>query len=301
MRFEPQRLFGWLEMALHAHPVLTPTLIREAISAYPRLLGGSDLASQIERIKITPHPLSMDDFSKMWSVFLHIPYLLSATYRTSVVLITPEQLPPPPALPVLERRIHLLPFDEPVIESIQPQTAPPRSEIIITGRNFTLDGVLVDFPTQSVHVRPERPDQIALSLPDDLPAGITSVTVTTEYNLGTEGHPEPRSVYTSNVAAFVLRPLLQSVHYEPIIPPQIVARTDPAVHPAQSVTLWLYESVTPAGGTPRIYGLQPLHHPATTDLLRFVATAVTPGTYIARLRVDGAESSPGPYDRVVVP
>src|SRR5262249_10133728 len=146
-RLEPQRLFGWLEMALHAHPVLTPTLIRDAISAWPTLLGGPDLAPPVERIKITPYPLSMDDFSKMWSVFLHIPYLLSATYRTSVVLITPEQLPPPPALPVLERRIHLLPFDEPVIESIQPQTAPPRSEIIITGRNFTLDGVLVDFPT----------------------------------------------------------------------------------------------------------------------------------------------------------
>jgi hypothetical protein len=87
---------------LHSRPVLTPDLIQAAI-ADPSLtsaVGASDLALQVERIKITPLQMSLEELSKLWSVFFQTPYALSAAYQASVVLIEATERPTPPNLPV---------------------------------------------------------------------------------------------------------------------------------------------------------------------------------------------------------
>ncbi len=90
-----QQLMGQTMSLLHNHPLLGRSNI-EGISP------NSNLHEQVERIRITPDNLSLDDMSKLWSSFQSAEYRLSTGYEISVVLINntrPQKTP----LPVLRR------------------------------------------------------------------------------------------------------------------------------------------------------------------------------------------------------
>lgn len=89
---EPQRILGSTVAALHARPVLTREEIRSAVAALP-FLSGSDLADEIETVKFTPQPLTLEELSKLWSVLFQTPYVLSMAYDASVVLIAADGQP----------------------------------------------------------------------------------------------------------------------------------------------------------------------------------------------------------------
>jgi hypothetical protein len=99
--FEPQRMLGAVTRDLHANPVLLPAILENAINSWPSLQG-SNLHQQLERVKVTPLPLSLEELSKLWSVFFQTPYALSLAYNASLVLIETDDLVEP-ALPVLQR------------------------------------------------------------------------------------------------------------------------------------------------------------------------------------------------------
>ena len=63
-------------------------------------LAASDLAEQVELIKITPQPMSTEEASKLWTAF-QTNYRPSAAYHVSVVLIEGAATRSP--LPVLTR------------------------------------------------------------------------------------------------------------------------------------------------------------------------------------------------------
>ncbi|GIV60235.1 MAG: hypothetical protein KatS3mg043_1324 [Rhodothermaceae bacterium] len=101
---QPQRILGSVSRTLHARPVLTRPMIQAAIDAAVAVdpghfLAGSNLADDIEQVKFTPIPLSLEELSKLWSVFFQTPYTLSMTYAGTVVLIEAETTPAP-VLPV---------------------------------------------------------------------------------------------------------------------------------------------------------------------------------------------------------
>lgn len=98
---EPQRMLGAVARDLHANPVLLPGILENAINSWPALTG-SNLNEQRERVKITPLSLSLDELSKLWSVFFQTPYALSMAYTASLVLIETDDVVEP-ALPVLQR------------------------------------------------------------------------------------------------------------------------------------------------------------------------------------------------------
>ncbi len=75
-----QQIMGQAMSLLHDHPLLGPTDI-SGISP------DSNLHEQIERIRITPDPLSLDDMSKLWTSFQSAEYRLSTGYEDSVVFI----------------------------------------------------------------------------------------------------------------------------------------------------------------------------------------------------------------------
>lgn len=64
-------------------------------------LRASELADQIEVIKVTPRTLTMDDMSKLWTAF-QASYRTTVAYDVSIVLIERE-IPVRPTLPVLSR------------------------------------------------------------------------------------------------------------------------------------------------------------------------------------------------------
>ena len=108
----PQRLLGSVVRAMHVQPVLNRALIQETIED-PSLpyLQDATLADQVEPVKFTPITLSMEEVSKLWSVFLHTPYALSVTYQASVVLIESDDTPQP-AAPVTKPQVDVQPFHQ---------------------------------------------------------------------------------------------------------------------------------------------------------------------------------------------
>lgn len=103
-------LLGYAMQLFHEIAILPREQIRSALEIsgmdqiLPQafdLIRASDLADQIELLKITPHPLSMDDMSKMWTA-LQASYRTTVAYDVSLVLIERE-LPIRPSLPVLTR------------------------------------------------------------------------------------------------------------------------------------------------------------------------------------------------------
>lgn len=103
-------LLGYAMQLFHEQALLPRETIRNALNlaSIEEILPqdfdpirASELADQIELIKICPHILSMDDMSKLWTAF-QASYRTTVAYDVSVVLIERE-LPTRPTLPVLTR------------------------------------------------------------------------------------------------------------------------------------------------------------------------------------------------------
>jgi hypothetical protein len=93
-------LLGYAMYLMHERPVLDRQAIRAAVAgstvdasilplAY-QALSATDLADQIEQIKITQEFMSTEDMSKLWSA-LQAHYRPTVTYSISVVLIEADE------------------------------------------------------------------------------------------------------------------------------------------------------------------------------------------------------------------
>ncbi|RCV89162.1 DUF4255 domain-containing protein [Billgrantia montanilacus] len=103
-------LLGYAMQLFHEQAILGRETIRAALelAAIDDILPEefdpirvSQLADQIELLKITPQTLSMDDMSKLWTAF-QASYRTTVAYNVSLVLIERE-LPTRAPLPVLSR------------------------------------------------------------------------------------------------------------------------------------------------------------------------------------------------------
>lgn len=106
----PEIVLGYAMEVLHENPILARGLIRQFLtsgvngSILPQAFQSaeaSQLADQIELIKITLQTLSVDDMSKLWTAF-QSHYRTTLSYLVSVVLIERDQ-PRRSPLPVLSR------------------------------------------------------------------------------------------------------------------------------------------------------------------------------------------------------
>ena len=206
---EPQRMLGAVARDLHAKPVLMKQMINDAVTSQG-FLNGSNLADAVEQVKFTPLALTLDELSKIWSVFFQTPYALSLAYQATAVLIESEESAAP-ALPVLYRGTDdhgvdtvLGPF--PVLDSIHigehssdlerlRQASYPAARlgtiVTVRGRNLGGDTVMVRFAhprlgaPKNIEVPPadRTATQVKVALPTDAAAqtewaaGIYTVTV----------------------------------------------------------------------------------------------------------------------------
>ncbi|HET7536467.1 MAG TPA: DUF4255 domain-containing protein, partial [Candidatus Didemnitutus sp.] len=130
--FHAEVLLGYAMQLLHENPGLSRDQINKSLkSDLPDILGSTvqlpadlklltqtDLASQFESLKITPHYLSTEEMSKLWTG-LQAPYRPSMTYQVSVVLIEsdrPARTPPP----VRVRNLQAVPLAAPFLEDLTP-------------------------------------------------------------------------------------------------------------------------------------------------------------------------------------
>ncbi len=302
---EPQRVLGSVIRALHSKPLITREMI-EGTKLSASYLGKSDLDDEVERVKFTPNPMSLEDLSKIWSVFFKENYSLSTAYQASVVFIEGSETPQP-ALPVRERKVHVRPISPPVIDEVNPQFVKTGENLTITGQNLKGDIVKVvvkDFTIVPDHDKVEQ-DNIQISVLPDIRAGIKTLQVIHELDFGTPN--EPHKGFSSNTGVFILRPtitvdtvnagVVATVDGVDIKDGTIKIDFTPKVGKSQRVVLLFNQFNPPAGKPARSYSFQaPPDNGITvqgieeTDSITFDFAGVVEDSYLIRVQVDGAEN-----------
>lgn len=297
------RLLGRAMSVLDDFPVLGSDEINQI------LLTESGLREQVERVRITPQPLSLDDMSKLWTTF-QTQYRISAAYQVSAVLIESTR-PTKAPLPVLKRGEQdrgvtaqpdlIPPF--PALDAIQ---SPNQQPSALLGDVLTISGHHLDGTSVTVEIKhPRLPDAIPLThepggtatslkrkiqnQPNDLPAGF--------YTLAAKiMRPGESFTRTTNELVFSLAPQIEAN------PPSSVVRNLGDV----TVTLACKPRILPEQRAALLLGDREIlaeQHSSPTTTLTFVAKTdrvpLPAGQYFVRLRVDGVDSLL--VDRTVTP
>lgn len=303
----PQRLLGSVVGAMHSRPIITRQMIKNMLSdpgfSY---LSDSNLADAVEIIKFTQANLSLEELSKLWSVFFQTHYMLSIAYTGTAVLVESEETPQK-ALPVRERGIYVIPFNQPVIEKIVPEYDGTKSivagsSIIIRGKKMAGEVTVVKIGEIEITPAPEnlRSDSIIITLPSDLNAGIQSLQVVHKILMGKPAVPH-RGV-ESNVFPFVLSPRITGVTAPALsndghdnLSGNVLLDIDHEVGKKQRVVMLLNELDPPSGRLPGAYIFEAPSrdepaNPETTGTISVPIKNVKKGHYLLRVQVDGAES-----------
>jgi hypothetical protein len=335
LEFHAEILLGYGMQLLHETPVLTRDAIRTALAPPSPVAGGSglpaemqalftsELSEQVEQIKIVPEVLNTEEISRMWTAF-QAHYRPTAAYQASVVLIESKQVTKS-ALPVQARKIYALPFNQPVIESIQSQAKPGdpivADQPIVAGQNLVINGRGLHDENLFVNIggiEEPGPDdatdaQIILPIPAELEAGLQGVQVIHLRSLGSP--PALHRGVESNLAAFILRPTINPASITflqnagvPAISGSITLTANPPIGDLQRVVLLLnqivaippppltsppeeikaesYSFIAPA----RVTLSPPSGPPGSKSTITIPIRGVKAGTYLVRIQVDGAES-----------
>jgi hypothetical protein len=303
---EPQRLLGSTVAKLMAEPLLTRNRLNAAITdAQMSFLATSNLPDQVDAVKFTPLSLSIEEMSRLWSIFFQTRYALSMAWRASAVLIEP-QIRPAPALPVRDARLVAVPLRQPHIARVVAETA--EDDLIVSGTNVVLQGerlraddVQLLVGGNTVPPAEASDARIVLTLPPGLQAGPQSVQVLHRVPLGDP--LVPHSGFTSNPGEFVLHPEIARVgpNYQIAIANITGSGTAPrsadvtitstiVVGRRQQVTLELLTPATAAAPARVLRTIYAQDRAADGTALAFRVVDVPAGTYLARIRVNGAES-----------
>jgi hypothetical protein len=269
-------LLGRAMLALHDNALLMPADLNDALAA-------SGLQDQVERVRITPHPLNFEEMSKLWMAFQTV-YRVSAAYEVSAVLIDSAR-PQRAAPPVRVANISVATFSVPTIDRVDPQIAPAGATLRITGTNLGDPSTQVRLGSLLVTPSSSADSELSFALPPSLSAGVNTLQVVQERALGVPPVPHPGVGFQSNVAAFVLSPQITTV------PPITVARgaaltisVSPAVRSDQRLAVLIGDQVLLA--PPRAASDPPSSNTVSVALPADFAT----GTFLLRVQVDGAAS-----------
>lgn len=294
------RLLGLAMSALHDHAVLDA----DAINANIPMLDQADFPfQQVERVRITPHPISIDEMSKLWSSF-QTEYRTSVAYEISVVLIESTR-PKRAALPVLQRGsnnegVFVVPVSAPSLTEIEIPHRKAAAELgdllTISGGNLGAEGLTVQIHHielgTPLTLTPE-PDRTNQQMHIQIPNPVVTPSVRSEWAAGfcvLNAVVQRPSLppWSSNAMPFGLAPLLTS--RAPASAPAgnvtITVTCSPQIRDGQRVTLLVGEREFEAASI-----TTPANPTAETTLV-FNTTSLTAGDYALRLRVEGIESIP---------
>ncbi|HET9792457.1 MAG TPA: DUF4255 domain-containing protein [Candidatus Angelobacter sp.] len=290
-QLEPQRLLGAVATALNAQPLLSKQNIVNATSHFS-FLSKSNLADQIERIKFTPTSLSLEEFSKLWSVFFQIEYSLSAAFQASVVLMESDDTPRE-ALPVLARNLYVSTFRCPNIDRVISQAGSDApiaagSTLLVQGQQLRGgDATLVMLEGLERIPTAVTDNLITLPLPGNVHAGVQGLQVVQKKNMGTP--PTAHRGFESNVAPFVLHPTIGVTSAVASVSggTDVVLNLTPNIGIGQRAVLML-DSLP--GDPVRSFMSQPVVSAVDSSQVIINMHGVPTGKYLVRVQIDGAES-----------
>jgi hypothetical protein len=285
-----QQLMGKAMSVLHDHPILGKSDI-EGITPDSRL------HEQLERVRITPDTLSLDDMSKLWSSFQSAEYRLSTGYEVSAVLIESQRLARTP-LPVLTRgkddkgivvQPNLIP-PFPTITSIdlplQQVSALPGDTVVLNGHHLNGTTVTVRFNHRDLPVPIDVPalangtdNRIRAQIPNS-PAAWAAGVYSVEAIISKAGE----QTRATNVLSLFIAPQVLTISPANPIATVIGKATitltfNPEVRANQRASILLGDREILAND-----------HPAQTGTLIFEIENAPVGTRHIRLRIDGVDS-----------
>ncbi len=305
-----QQVMGKAMSILHDHPLLGP-------SKFAVISPDSNLQNQIERVRITPETLTLDDMSKLWTSFQAAEYRLSTAYEVSVVLIESTRQTHTP-LPVLTRgvndqgvKVHantLPPY--PTIHRIDIEHGHPSMEVggeitidgyLLDGNNATvnLNNSLLDDPILITQITEQSATQIKFVLDENLfdwAVGLYSLDVSLTKSEDEDGDGVNEAIdRTTNTVSLVIAPKITGpvvtnlVVTDGLANATLTLTCQPEIYFKQDVVLLLGSHVIkwkpPAPPSP------PDPDPSLkTNTLEFDLKDIPVGSFFIRLRVDGVDS-----------
>jgi Pvc16 N-terminal domain len=311
--FQAELLLGFAINLLYKIPVLTSDRIETALNNVTKVsaanvfsqtlsaISAAELAQNIGELKISSEFFNLEETSRLWSV-LQTHYRPSTAYRVSMVSIPDRHQLNSDAeikscnIPQIDR-----------VSAIGDRSITVGNLLLIRGRDLQGEITQIRLGKQDIFLTPQdvNPTQISLKVPAHLSAGVQGVQIL-HSSIDT-----PDAIVESNLAAFVLHPEITATVTnvqtgdKDLRSADIVVQFSPKITPSQQVILLLNES-----SKPQIiaYSLAAIPVSTDTDLVTFNITNIIAGTYLVRVRVDGAESPLqvdrfGKYDgkQVVIP
>jgi hypothetical protein len=298
-KLEPHILLASTVRVLHANPVLERAAI-EAMLNDPTFsfLIGADLADAPDLVRLSPSALSLEETSKLWSIFFQTPYVLSVSYIASMVFldanIQARSAPLPVRLPALVTAQPLkIPRIADVLSRATPGDPAVADQLIFAGYQLVLAGHELQGSTitrarvDDIDVAPVSVSdtQVELALPTTLRAGPHLASVVHQVLLGLP--PVAHAGTSSNSVPFLLCPTITA---SPAGPAVVRVTFAPKIAQHQRVALLLNEVVSP-GTTPRAFRFDaPALTVAETDTLDIPVPGTSGATFLVRVEVDGAQS-----------
>ncbi|MFZ4506491.1 MAG: DUF4255 domain-containing protein [Fimbriimonas sp.] len=274
----PQLMLAQFLRVVQAQPQLTKKKIVDVCkNSKVKAVKESNLASQIDSIKLTPTNLTIEERSRLWSLFPGKQHLLSVVYVASTVVLEAD-FDPEPSMPVLRPAVGAGVFSAPQLSSAQIVGEPGSEKLVISGVGLSKDVVVtVDgFPPIKSGIAVQG-DQINVNLPAGIGYGVDSVTVTQEMEAGGRKWP-----VESDPVPFLFRPVIKTA---------TVTATDIEVEFARTVgkSQKVAFIIQKLDGGPQIRMTVPVRGADATKLS--IPTAGKPkGNFVLRVRVDQAES-----------
>jgi hypothetical protein len=307
--FAAHKLLGEVTRLLHENPLLTRDMLQELIdeadtnpgnlpqnlSSVAQDIATSDLAEQVELVKLTMQPLSLEEMTKLWSSFFKTgTYRISVTYRATVVLIDGKH-EAGAAMPVRERNVYAIAPRDLKITYVDPQVIEYGTQTVtIVGRNLKADYVRIDFGEGKEIDDMDEPDSVA----DDelevdvssLDIGVHQVRVIHPLFIGTPEmlHKGPGS----NAVLFAIAPKFEHTANPSdaatfdSVSRKLTLKVEPGIKAGQKVEVIL-GTLKPIEAT--------IESEPVSEVQVDIPSGVSDGTYPVRLRVDGAEAQPDDY------
>lgn len=295
-----QELLGQAMRILLDHPVLSAADIAGTLGT------SSDLENQVERVRITPMPLTTEEISKLWTAF-QTPYRFSVAYQVSVILIESQRAMRAP-LPVLsrgqdDRGATVLTGSLPLLDAVNPVLRLPGVRL---GEDLSLTGRHLADGTMAVVFR--GPQGTGPFAPASLPSVADGEIVARLPTPAVAGATWPAGVYTAKViASRTGEPDRSSGELPFLLAPQITISPTSAGVPNPTLVLavtceppvWLGQRIALLVGETEIAPDDPLLPPVPPNppplpqgTFHFTLENFPAGNYVVRLRVDGVDSIP---------
>lgn len=315
--FFAEALLGYGMQVLHDVPILTRPFIRntwpaDELTLPEEAMAASELADQIEQIKISPQYLTNEELSKLWTAF-QAKYRPSMGYQISVVLLESAR-PTRSPLPVLrqgkdDRGPFVVAPPFPSLTRVYPAHAEQLpaarlgDDLAIIGDQMS-DNLKLRFTNarlSTVFELDPAPEHTPTRLTLHIPTAAEDVAALTTWASGfytlalVVSRPDLPAVWTTNEVPFALAPTI-AIDRPPGVPaPLAVAAGDevtltcaPRIRPEQERRVALFLGMHPVAA-PVITTPADVTAPTTVN---FIVPDIAPGEYIVRLRVDGVDSLP---------